>query len=500
LRFSIEQGDIASIATDVLVLGIFKKVKKPGGAAEAVDLKLNGLLSNLLKDGDFTGKKGETFLLRTDGRLKSKRVLLVGLGDAEKFSLDVAREASAIAVRECAKFSEVTTIVHGAGIGGLETEAATQALAEGTLLGAYKFSKYRTTTNHNGEPTKLERMRIVEFDAKKISDIKAGIARGEKIGKAICTARDLANEPGLTLTPAELAKRALAMANAFGLECTVFDEKKLEKEGMGGILAVARGSDEPPRFIIFEHNAKAKKQGTIVLVGKGVTFDSGGYSLKPRDGMGDMKFDMSGSAAVFGAMQAIADLNLPLHVIGLISASENMVNGRAIKPGDVITMLGGKTVEVTNTDAEGRLVLGDALVYAQRYQPKAVIDLATLTGACVTALGKEAAGLFCNDDVLTKRLQSASATTGERVWPMPLFEEYRDILKSEVADMMNSNLRVAQAGACVGAIFLKEFVNYPWAHLDIAGTAYNVDSRKYNAKGATGYGVRLLVELLTEWD
>jgi leucyl aminopeptidase len=498
LKFLVEQDDIANISTDVLVLGVFKNVRKPGGAAGAVDLKLGGALSNLLKDGDFAGKKGETFLSRTDGRLKSKRVLLIGLGDAEKFSLDVAREVSALAARECAKFPEMTTIVHGAGIGKLETEMAAQALAEGTLLGAYKFSKYRTTTNHNGGPAKLEKIRVVEFDSKKIASIKAGIARGEKIGRAVCVARDLANEPGLTLTPKELAKRALAMAKAFGLECTVFDEKKLEKEGMGGILAVARGSDEPPRFIIFEHNAKAKKNGTIVLVGKGVTFDSGGYSLKPRDGMGDMKFDMSGAAAVFGAMQAIADLNLPQHVIGLISASENLVNGKAIKPGDVITMLGGKTVEVTNTDAEGRLVLGDALVYAQRYQPKLVIDLATLTGACVTALGKEAAGLFCNDEALTVRLQRASAATGERAWPMPLFEEYRDILKSEVADMMNSNLRVAQAGACVGAIFLKEFVAFSWAHLDIAGTAYNVDSRKYNGKGATGYGVRLLIELLTQ--
>ncbi len=198
-------------------------------------------------------------------------------------------------------------------------------------------------------------------------------------------------------------------------------------------------------------------------------------------------------------MQAVASLKLPIHLVGLIAASENLVSGKAIKPGDVITMLGGKTVEITNTDAEGRLVLGDALVYAQRYQPQAVIDLATLTGACVVALGKEAAGLFCNEKTLTQKLQQASEVTGERLWPMPLYEEYREILKSEVADMMNSNLRVAQAGACVGAIFLKEFVNYPWAHLDIAGTAYNVDSRKYNGKGATGFGVRLLVQFLKEW-
>lgn len=499
MKLIAELGDISVVSTETIVLGIFKGVQRPGGAAGVVDKKLGGALSDLLSDGDFQGKKGETFLLRTDGKISAKRVLLVGLGDPEKFSTDAAREVSAIAAKTCAKFSEMATIVHGSGIGGLETKSAAQALAEGILLGTYKFSKYRSNFKANDEKGKLEKIRVVEFDSKKLSALRIGLETGEKIARATCTARDLANEPGLTLTPKELAKRAEAMAKSFELECKILDEKTIEKEGMGGILSVARGSEEPPRFIVLEHNASAKKQGTVVLVGKGITFDSGGYSLKPRDGMGDMKFDMSGAAAVFGAMQAAADLNLPVHVVGLISASENLVSGRAIKPGDVITMLGGKTVEITNTDAEGRLVLGDALVYAQRYKPKAVIDLATLTGACVIALGKEASGLFCNDKELTQRLQQASEATGERVWPLPLYDEYRDILKSEVADMMNSNLRVAQAGACVGASFLKEFVNYPWAHLDIAGPAYNVDSRKYHQKGATGFGVRLLVKFLTEW-
>jgi leucyl aminopeptidase len=498
VKFLVEQGDIAEITTDAIVLGVFKNIKKTGGAADIVDKKLDGAISELLEDGDFQGKKNDTCLMRSNGRLHAKRILLVGLGDIRKFSLDTVREASAVAAKACAKFSDIAMIAHGAGIGRLKTEEAAQALVEGILLGAYKFSKYRTTTNHNGEPTKLETVRVVEIDPAERSQLKVGLDRGQKIGNAVCAARDLANEPGLTLTPKELARRAEAMSKFVGLSCTILDERKLEKEAMGGILGVARGSDEPPRFIILEHNAGAKKKGTIVLVGKGVTFDSGGYSLKAREGMGEMKFDMSGAAAVFGAMQAIATLALPLHVVGLISACENLVNGKALKPGDVITMLGGKTVEVMNTDAEGRLVLGDALVFAERYRPKVVIDLATLTGACVTALGKEAAGLFCNDTALAKQLQSASEVTGERIWPLPLYDEYRDILKSETADMMNSNLRVAQAGACVGAIFLKEFVNYPWAHLDIAGTAYHVDSRKYNPRGATGFGVRLLVEMLSQ--
>jgi leucyl aminopeptidase len=342
-------------------------------------------------------------------------------------------------------------------------------------------------------------LQIVEFDRGKIEAVKAGAERGRLIAESVCFARDLANEPGVSLPPRTLAERARTLAQEFALECQVLTEKELEAEGMAGILGVARGSEEPPRLIVLQHRPQKKAESPTVLVGKGVTFDSGGISIKPREGMEAMKYDMSGAAAVLGAMRAVALLKLPLHVVGLVPAVENLPSGKALKPGDILRYSNGKTVEVTNTDAEGRLILADALLYAERFKPRAVIDLATLTGACVVALGKEAAGLFCNDSELLEKLQRASQRSGERLWELPLYEEYKRLLKSEVADIGNSVLArgsTPQAGASAGAVFLKEFVTYPWAHLDIAGTANDMETRVYCPKGATGFGVRLLMEFL----
>ncbi|MCS7198549.1 MAG: leucyl aminopeptidase [Candidatus Bipolaricaulota bacterium] len=494
MQVRVEQGDITRIATEAICLGIFQGVQRPGGAAGAVDRALDGALSEVLTDGDFSCKKGEVFWLRTHGKIGAKRVLLVGLGSSEKFSADVVREVSAAAARAAKSLSELTTIAHGAGIGGLDPQIAAQATIEGTLLGLYRFEKFKKPE----EPIKLERLRIVEHRAEKLEQLQIGARRGQIIAESVCFARDLANEPGQSLPPRELARRAQGLAQELGLRCEVFDEKALEQLGMGGILAVGKGSDEPPRFIVLEYNVTKDSQ-PIVLAGKGITFDSGGISIKPREGMEAMKYDMSGAAAVLGAMRAVALLKLPISVVGLIAAAENLPSGKAIKPGDVIQISNGKTVEVTNTDAEGRLVLADALVYAQRYNPHAVIDVATLTGACTIALGKEAAGLFSNDESLAQKIQRAAQQTGERVWPLPLYEEYKELIKSEIADIKNSMNKGPLAGASIGAIFLKEFVNYPWAHLDIAGVAYDVESRLYHAKGATGYGVRLLTQLLQNW-
>ncbi len=495
MRISVERGDITKVQTDAICLGIFEGVQRPGGAAGAVDRALDGTLSEILTDGDFPCKKGEVFWVRTHGKIGAKRVLLVGLGPAEKFSADVVREISAAAARAAKSLPELTTIAHGAGIGGLDALTAAQATVEGTLLGLYRFEKFKKSQ----EPVRLEHLRLVEHSAEKLEQLKLGAQRGQIIAESVCYARDLANEPGQSLPPRELARRAQELAHELGLRCEVFDEKALEKLGMGGILAVGKGSDEPPRLIALEYNLTKDSQ-PIVLVGKGITFDSGGISIKPREGLEAMKYDMSGAAAVLGALRAIALLKLPISAVGLIAAAENLPSGKALKPGDVIHISNGKTVEVTNTDAEGRLVLADALVYAQRYNPQAVIDLATLTGACTIALGKEAAGLFSNDESLAQKIQRAAQQTGERVWPLPLYDEYKEIIKSEIADIKNSANKGPQAGAAVGAIFLKEFVSYPWAHLDIAGVAYDVESRLYHAKGATGYGVRLLTQLVQSWQ
>ena len=495
MDIAVEQGDITKVQTDAICLGIFEGVQRPGGAAGAVDRALDGAISEVLADRDFSCKKGEAFWLRTHGKIGAKRVLLVGLGPAEKFSADVVREVSAAAARAAKALTELTTIAHGAGIGGLDAHIAAQATVEGTLLGLYRFEKFKKLE----EPYKLTRLRIVERSPEKLDALKLGAHQGQIIAESVLFARDLANEPGQSLPPRELAAHAQRLAQELGLRCEIFDEEALEQSGMGGILAVGKGSDEPPRFIVLEYNLK-KDSRPIVLAGKGITFDSGGISIKPREGMEAMKYDMSGAAAVLGAMRAVALLKLPIPVVGLIAAAENLPSGKALKPGDVITISNKKTVEVTNTDAEGRLVLADALVYAQRYHPQAVIDLATLTGACTIALGKEAAGLFSNDESLAQRIERAAQQTGERVWRLPLYDEYKELIKSEIADIKNSTNKGPQAGAAVGATFLREFVNYPWAHLDIAGVAYDVESRLYHPKGsATGYGVRLLAQLLREW-
>jgi len=335
--------------------------------------------------------------------------------------------------------------------------------------------------------------------------VEAGATAGGIVADAVCLARDLANRPANYATPEELAEVALDIAGeSETMRCQVLDEEDADELGMGAFLGVAQGSDEPAVLIVLEHNAGRDDLETVVLVGKGITFDSGGISLKPVESMDRMRSDMAGGAAVLATMLAVAQLDLPLHVVGLVPATENLPSGRAFKPGDVLTALNGKTIEIISTDAEGRLVLADALAYATRFEPKAVVDLATLTGACVTALGRGvAAGVFSNDDGLLARLQAASQTSGERIWPLPLYDDYMDKIESLTADMTNSGGREGGVGS--SAIFLKQFVgDYPWAHLDIAGMSFEErgDSPKrpaYLQKGGTGFGVRLLVQFLCDW-
>ena len=387
----------------------------------------------------------------------------------------------------------LASIVHGAGAGGLGIADAAQATAEGAILGTYRFGPYKTDEEDGAKA--LERMTLVELDAAKQAEVERGALAGQIVAEGVCLARDLGSHPANEMTPSILAERASEMARATGLRCDILDETRMASEGMRTLLAVAKGSAEPPRFIVLEHDGGRRDDAPVVLAGKGITFDSGGISIKGSDGMWDMKFDMSGAAAVIGAMQAVARLDLPVHTVGIVAASENLPDSRALKPGDIIRSMLGKTIEIRSTDAEGRLVLADAMAYAARLNPAAVIDVATLTGACVVALGHEASGLMSNDDGLAGEISQAGEHTGEIAWRLPILEGHREELKSDVADLKNSGGR--SGGAITGAAFIEAFVkDFKWAHLDIAGTAWSDKDRPYCPKGGTGVGVRLLVELL----
>ncbi len=493
----VKQGNITEQPADLLVVNLFEGVTESGGATGAVDRALNGAIREVIAAGDFKGERDSSVVLYTRGAIPAPRVLVVGLGPAEKFDLNAARRAAGVAAKRARELGvkEVATIVHGGGVGGLALDAAAQAVAEGSILALYRFHKHAPEPEPSKGP---ERIVLVEFDGSKVPTVEAGATRGRIIAEAACFARDLVNEPANYMTPTVMAERAREIAQATGMRCTVLDEAQMRELGMGLLLGVAAGTHEPPRFIILEHNPERTDLPTIVLAGKGITFDSGGISLKPAENMWRMKGDMGGAAAVIGAMQAVARLDLPLRVIGLAPCTENLPGGHAIKPGDVLTGMTGKTVEIISTDAEGRLILADALAYADRYEPQAVVDLATLTGAIGVALGKQAAGLFANDDALAERLLRAAEQSGERLWRMPLYEEYKEAIKSDVAEVKNSGGRYGGVGT--SAKFLEHFTTgYPWAHLDIASMTMSDEETPLGPKGATGYGVRLLSQFLWDW-
>ena len=445
--------------------------------------------------GDFTGKAGSTALLYTDDKVAAPRVLVVGLGEIPKFDVLAARKAAAVAYRALAKLKGVkkfATIVHGAGKAGLEPEACGQALAEGTLLAAYQAPNYKREAPEAGP----QEFTVVEFDAQKLARFNAGVRRGEAIAHGVITCRDLSDEPPNVLFPAEFAKRAKVLAARSGLRCTILGEQEMRDLKMNILLGVSQGSVHEAQFIILEHvPGGTAKQAPLVLVGKGITFDTGGISIKPADRMEEMKHDMSGAAAVIGAMEAISRLGVKRHVIGVAVCVENMPDGNAFRPGDILTGMTGKSTEIISTDAEGRLILADALAYVARFKPQAVVDLATLTGAIGIALGQQAAGLFSNNEELQTGLMRAAAASGERLWPMPMWDEYNDTIKSDMAEVKNSGGRAS--GVSSSAKFIEHFTEgYPWAHLDIANVAWMTSEKDaLTPKGATGYGVRLLVEL-----
>jgi len=498
MKVTVEQGAIQASTADALVVNLFEGVTAPGGATGAVDRALDGAISELIAGGDISGKEGEVAVLYPRGAIPARRVIVVGLGDRQKFDIEQVRRAAAHAVKKARdlKATTVATIIHGAGIGNLVPAEAAQATVEGSLLALYH---YDVPGVDQEPPAEIDRLTIVEFDEAKLEAIRQGLRVAEALVAGVSLARTLVNEPPNVATPTRMAEAARALAAETGLEITVGGREWAAERDMGAFLAVAKGAGEPPKFIVLEHNGEREDLDTVVLVGKGITFDTGGISIKPTKGMGDMKADMAGAAAVLGAMKAVGLLDLPLRVVGIAPTTENMPDGLAYRPADVITASNGKTIEIISTDAEGRMVLADGLVYAGRYNPDAVIDLATLTGAAIVALGEGvAAALFTTDDSLRDRLVAAGEATYERLWPMPLWDNYQKSIKSEVADIKNSGGRMG--GVSTSAKFLHNFTDYNWAHLDIAGMAVNKKGSEYSPAGATGFGVRLLVELLRHWQ
>ena len=526
MQLDVKIGRIGSEVDTTVIIGLFKEERFEESDAAVMESALHRYLRDVLAVGDFKGEDQEVAVLYPLGQAPPGRVILVGLGSRSEFSLETARRASGVAVKRALKLgvSELSITVHGPGgpdafggpVGrgalggpgdpdasgapagpgppGFELGDCAQATVEGLLLGAYRYDEFKAgDTDRPG----LESVAVVTPQRAQAYEIRDGIEAGQISAEGTTMARDLSNAPGNAMTPRKLASAARKMAGETGLKCRVLKRKDIAKERMGALLAVNAGSEEPPRFIVLEHGEASDGTDTLVFIGKGITFDSGGISIKSSGGMEEMKHDMSGAAAVIGAMRSIALSKPSLHVVGLVPATENLPDGRALKPGDIITTRSGKTIEVINTDAEGRLVLADALEYAERYSPAAVIDLATLTGACVVALGHAATGMMGNDDGLQDRVRAAGEAAGERVWPLPLWKDYHDLIKSHIADVKNTGGR--WAGALTAGAFLAKFVERPWVHLDIAGTAYTDKREPYCPKGATGVGVRLLLQLVKEW-
>ncbi len=457
---------------------------------DALDKGTGGALARVLSSGDFVGKKDEVAVLYPTG--PAARVLLVGLGKPDEIDRATIRRAAAIAAKRARSIGVPRAAFHlpAESRGKVAPEEAAQAIAEGLAEGAWQYNEMKRRDEESKKP-QLERFDILLPGSS--SAIRDGQRLGAAIGAGQTLARGIQVLPGNICTPTYLANVARDLAQRHGFEITVLDKAAIVREKMGALMSVAQGSAEEPRFIALEY--KGAEGPPVVLIGKGVTFDTGGISIKPAQNMEDMKYDMSGAAAVLGTFEALGLLKPKVHVVGLIPSTENMPSGTAVKPGDVVTSHLGKTIEIINTDAEGRLILCDALSYARRYQPAAVIDIATLTGAIVVALGHTAAGVMGSDEQLVEEVRAAGEKAGERVWPLPLWEDYRDLMKSDIADVKNSGGR--PAGSISAGWFLREFVDgFPWAHLDIAGTAYTDREEPTRVKGPTGMGVRLFTEFV----
>ena len=495
MKCHVKAGEPGKEATAVLVLGGYEDERTLPVAHRAVNAALGGQLRELRKSGEFAGKKRQSVLIHTRGALPAQRILLMGLGKKREVTLDCVRQAMGEASKKVRQIGAHTFSAPVLGMDAVRASAAdvAQAMVEGAILGNYRFTHYRS--DQKAPSHAVRAMTVLADHATRVSGLQTGVRRGIVSAHATSFARDLCNHPANVMTPSRVAREARKIAKDFRLKVTVLARRDQERLNMGGMLGVSRGSQEPPQFIVLEYAGGKKQDRPVVLVGKTVTFDSGGISLKPSENMEQMKADMTGGAEVLGAVRAAAQLRLPLNVVGILPAVENMPGGRAVKPGDVLRMSNGTTVEVQNTDAEGRLILADGLAYAARLQPACIVDIATLTGACIVALGQFAIGMMGNDDALKAAFTHAGEQAGERVWGMPLWEEYFEQLKSDVADMRNIGGR--GGGMITAGMFLSRFVGEcPWVHLDIASTDWSASERPYIGKGPTATGTRLLVQFL----
>jgi len=488
------RGDVVKVKTDLLAVGVFSDSKQANRQCIDIDKKLGGAIERVRKLGDFKGEEKTSALLYGNDKIGAMRIILIGLGKKNKANADTLRKAAELAAKQAVdlKAKSVALALHY-GVGSkIDNELIGRALTEGAYIGSYRYDELK----HDGKEGRGKKLsvNIIDTEARAVRAIAKGVSVGTIIGLGQSAARTFVSRPGNLMYPAQLASEAKAIARGVGgLSCTVLDDKQLSQKKMGGIVAVGKGSDKKPRLIILKYTpVGVKAKGPVLgLVGKAVTFDAGGINVKGAEGMFDMKMDMAGGAAVLGAMKAIAELKLPVRVYGIVPSAENKSGASSYRPGDVITTYSGKTVEIQNTDAEGRMLLCDGITYAKKLKCDVIVDVATLTGACMVALGSYKAGLMGNDDKLIKSLQAAADDSGEQLWHLPCGQEYAEEMKSEIADLKNIGSR--WGGACTAAAFLREFAgeDVKWAHIDIAGPGIFGGENK-SKSGSVGYGVRLL--------
>jgi len=498
MKILVKRGEITNYKSEAVIVPCFEDGKELQGKVALLDEKSSGLMREIIRGGDFDGKYLHVSVAYTRGITPAKRIVLAGVGKKADFTTEKLRGAFATAARYVRSLGikEFSTSPDFIFLDKPPDEIA-KAVVEGVCLGLYQYTSFKTIDRDKTRGMK-EFAIIVETE-KACNIVRSSAKEAEIISRAVCFARDMVSAPGNEMTPTDMAHEARKIAKRKNVKLTVLDESEMKKIGMNAFLGVARGSEEPAKFIILDYRGGNKSERPVVLVGKGLTFDSGGISIKPSEKMDEMKSDMAGGAAVMGAIMAAADLNLKVNAVGLIPATENLPGGRAYKPGDILKSLSGQTIEVLSTDAEGRLILADALTYAGTFRPVAIVDLATLTAACVIALGDHVTGMMGTDDRLKHKIRDAADATEEKVWELPLWEDYHELIKSDVADYKNHGGR--PGGAITAAAFLSKFVgDYPWVHLDIAGPAWLTKDKPYIPKGASGVGVRLMVQFLRDWQ